>query len=387
MMKVGVAKEIAANERRVALVPDAVKKLQEAGLTLLVEKGAGVAASFPDQAYAEAGARVVTTAALYSGADVILRINKPSADEFKLLHQGHVVIGMFSPLLDPQGMASLARRGITTISLDAIPRTLTRSQDMDALTSQANVAGYKAVLIAASAYGRFFPLLTTAAGTARPANVLVLGVGVAGLQAIATARRLGAVVRAYDVRRDTKEQAESLGAQFVILQSAVDASGEGGYARPLTPEEQAAQLAEMNDIIAAQDVVITTAQVPGRRPPVLVTKGAVERMRPGSIVVDLAAGDLGGNCELSRPGKVVTSPNGVEIHAPANLPASMPAGASLFYSRNISNLLLNFVKDGELSLDFEDEVTAATVITHAGRVVQQATLSLLQNAPKGGLRA
>jgi NAD(P) transhydrogenase subunit alpha len=387
MMKVGVAKEMAASERRVALVPDAIRKLHEAGLTVVVEKGAGVAAAFPDSAYVEAGARIVTTAALYSGSDVILRVNKPSADEFKQLHQGQVVIGMLSPLLDPQGMQAMARRGITAISLDAIPRTLTRSQDMDALTSQANVAGYKAVLIAASTFGRFFPLLTTAAGTAKPANVLVLGVGVAGLQAIATARRLGAVVRAYDVRKDTKEQAESLGAQFVVLQSAVDASGEGGYARPLTPEEQAAQLAEMNDVIAAQDVVITTAQVPGRRPPVLVTKGAVERMRSGSIVVDLAAGDLGGNCELSRPGKVVTSANGVEIHAPANLPASMPAGSSIFYSRNITNLLLNFVEEGQLKLDFEDEVTAATVITHAGRVVQQATLSLLQNAPKGGLRA
>jgi NAD(P) transhydrogenase subunit alpha len=386
-MRVGVAKEMAANERRVALVPKGVRRLEEAGLTVLVEKGAGVAASFPDRAYADAGAKMVTTAALYSSSDVILRINKPSAEEFQLLRQGQVLIGMFSPLLDPQGITALARRGLTTVSLDAIPRTLTRSQDMDALTSQANVAGYKAVLIAANAFGRFFPLLTTAAGTARPANVLVLGVGVAGLQAIATARRLGAVVKAYDVRQDTKEQAESLGAQFVILKSAVDASGEGGYARPLTSEEQAAQLAEMNDIIAAQDIVITTAQVPGRRPPVLVTWGAVERMRPGSVIVDLAAGDLGGNCELSKPGKVVISPNRVEIHAPSNLPASMPAAASDFYSRNISNLLLGMVKDGQLNLDFEDEVTAATVITHAGRVVQQATLSLLRHAPKGGLRA
>jgi len=386
-MKVGVAKEMAANERRVALVPKGVRRLQEAGLTVLVEKGAGVAASFPDQVYADEGAKMVTTAALCSGSDVILRINKPSAEEFKLLRQGQVLIGMFFPLLDPQGMTTLARRGLTTVSLDAIPRTLTRSQDMDALTSQLNVAGYKAVLIAANAFGRFFPLLTTAAGTARPANVLVLGVGVAGLQAIATARRLGAVVKAYDVRQDTKEQAESLGAQFVVLQSAVDASGEGGYARPLTPEEQAAQLAEMNDVIAAQDIVITTAQVPGRRPPVLVTRVAVERMRAGSVIVDLAAGELGGNCELSRPGKVVTSANRVEIHAPANVPASMPTAASNFYSRNISNLLLGLVKDGQLNLDFEDEVTAATVITHAGRVVQQATLSLLKHAPKGGLRA
>jgi len=217
--------------------------------------------------------------------------------------------------------------------------------------------------------------------------VLVLGVGVAGLQAIATARRLGAMVKAYDVRRDTKEQAESLGAQFVTLKSAVDATGEGGYARSLTPEEQAAQQAELNGIIATSDIVITTAQVPGRRPPVLLTRAAVEGMKTGSVVVDMAASELGGNCELSKPGKIVTSPNGVEIHAPLNLPASMPTGASIFYSRNISNLLLNFIVDGNINLDFDDAVTAATVITYDGKVVQPATLKLLQPAPKGGAQA
>jgi NAD(P) transhydrogenase subunit alpha len=296
-------------------------------------------------------------------------------------------MGMLGPLLDPSGMAEMARLGLTAVSLDAIPRTVSRSQTMDALSSQANVAGYKAVLIAAESFGRFFPLLTTAAGTAKPANVLVLGVGVAGLQAIATARRLGAVVKAYDVRRETREQAESLGAQFVALKAVDDGAGQGGYARALTPQEQAAQQAELNDIIAAQDIVITTAQVPGRKPPVLVSRAAVEAMRPGSIIVDIAAGDLGGNCELSNPGKVTVTPNGVEIHAPANLPSSMPTGASVFYSRNISNLLLNFVKAGELSFDFEDEITAATVITYGGKVVQRATLQLLQPPAKGGAKA
>lgn len=386
-MKVGVARETAPEERRVALVPDAVKKLLDANLTVLVERGAGAAASFSDQSYVDAGAKIVTTAALYSTSDVILRIHRPSPDEAKLLHEGQVVIGLLGPLIDPHAMAGLARQKVTAISLDAIPRTLSRSQGMDALSSQANVGGYKAVLIAANAFGRYFPLLTTPAGTAKPANVLVLGVGVAGLQAIATARRLGAMVKAYDVRRDTKEQAESLGAQFVTLKSAIDATGQGGYARALTPEEQAAQQAELNAIIATSDVVITTAQVPGRRPPVLLTKAAVEGMKAGSVVVDMAAGELGGNCELSKPGKVVTSINGVEIHAPVNLPASMPTGASIFYSRNISNLLLNVVAEGSLHLDFEDEVTAATVITNEGKVVQAATLNLLQPASKGGAQA
>jgi H+-translocating NAD(P) transhydrogenase subunit alpha len=386
-MKVGVAREIAPEERRVALVPDAIQKLRDANITVLVERGAGAAASFPDQSYVDAGAKVVSTTTLYSSSDVILRIHRPTPDETKLLHEGQVVIGLLAPLLDPRAMAALARLNVTAISLDAIPRTLSRSQGMDALSSQANVGGYKAVLIAANAFGRYFPLLTTPAGTAKPANVLVLGVGVAGLQAIATARRLGAMVKAYDVRRDTKEQAESLGAQFVTLKSAIDATGQGGYARSLTAEEQAAQQDELNGIISASDIVITTAQVPGRRPPVLVTRAAVEAMKTGSVIVDMAASDLGGNCELSRPGKIVTSGNGVEIHAPLNLPASMPTGASIFYSRNISNLLLSFVADGSINLDFDDEVTAATVITHGGKVVQAATLKLLQPAPKGGDQA
>jgi NAD(P) transhydrogenase subunit alpha len=379
-MKVGVARETAADERRVALVPEALGKLTAAGLEILVEAGAGGGAAIPDQAYVDAGATIVTTANLYTSADVILRVRKPVGDEVSSLRRDQVVIGLLAPLLDPALMQTLADAGVTAISLDAIPRTLSRAQSMDALSSQANVGGYKAVLIAANTYGRYFPLLTTAAGTAKPANVLILGIGVAGLQAIGTARRLGAVVSAYDVRPETAEQAESLGARFVRLKTTIDATGSGGYARELTAEERAAQQAELNEVIANQDVIITTAQVPGRKPPVLVTADAVGAMRSGSVIVDMAASELGGNCELSRAGETVTSDNGVEIVAPENLPASMPASASQFYARNISALLLNMVKDGALALDLEEEVTRATVITHGGSVVSETVRNLLDRA-------
>jgi NAD(P) transhydrogenase subunit alpha len=376
-MKVGVAKETAPGERRVALVPEALGKLTAAGLEILVEAGAGAGAAFPDQAYADAGATVVSTVELYGQSDVILRIQKPAASEISVMRAGQTVLGLLQPLIDPQTAAALAKHGVTAISLDAIPRTLSRAQSMDALSSQANVGGYKAVLIAANEFGRYFPLLTTAAGTAKPANVLILGIGVAGLQAIGTARRLGAVVKAYDVRPETREQAESLGAQFVKLKTTIDATGSGGYARELTAEERAAQQAELNEVIGGMDIVITTAQVPGRKPPVLVTADAVRRMKPGSVIVDMAASALGGNCELSRAGQTVTTDNGVRIISPDNLPATMPAGASAFYTRNISALLLGMVKDGQLNLDFEDEVTKSTVITRDGAVVAEAVKKLL----------
>ncbi|MDP8905555.1 MAG: Re/Si-specific NAD(P)(+) transhydrogenase subunit alpha [Chloroflexota bacterium] len=380
-MKIGVARERAPNERRVALVPDALARLTATGAEVLVEEGAGDAAAFPDAAYVAAGASVVPTKRLYEESDVILLVQRPSPDEAKKLRRGQVVIGMLQPLLDPAAMEKLAAAGVTAISLDALPRTLSRAQVMDALSSQANVGGYRAVLVAAEAYGRYFPLLTTAAGTAKPANVLVLGVGVAGLQAIATARRLGALVKAYDVRAETREQAESLGAQFLVLKSVADASGAGGYARELTADERAAQQRELNDHIAGMDVIITTAQVPGRRPPLLVTADAVRGMKPGSVIVDMAASTLGGNVELSKPDERVVTDNQVTIIAPTNLPATMPAGASQFYARNISALLLHFLKDGQMSYEFDDEITAATVITHDGAVVQPQTRALLEPQP------
>jgi len=383
-MKVGVLKETLPGERRVALVPDVVGKLKAAGVDVVVESGAGLGSSAPDSMYVDAGASIASTADVYAHCDVLLKVQKPTDDEIALLRPGQTLVGLLSPLLDPRRMKSLAEKGVTAISLDAIPRTLSRAQTMDVLSSQANIAGYKAVLVAAEEFGRYFPLLTTAAGTAKPANVLILGIGVAGLQAIGTARRLGAVVKAYDVRPETREQAESLGAQFVVLKSAIDATGAGGYARALTPEEQAAQQSELNAVIGAQDVVITTAQVPGRKPPVLVTAAAVRGMKPGSVIVDMAASALGGNCELSRVGERVVTDGGVTIIAPENLPATVPISASQFYARNVSALLLHLLKDGALDIELTEEITAGVVITYGGQVVQPATAKLLAAQPAGG---
>ena len=376
-MKVGVPKETLPGERRVALVPEALGKLKAAGIEILVERGAGTAAAFPDAAYEEAGATIVSADEVYAKADCVVKIQKPSEAEAAQLRSGQALVGLLSPLIDPGLMQQLADRGVTAISLDAIPRTLSRAQTMDVLSSQANIAGYKAVLVAAESFGRYFPLLTTAAGTAKPANVLILGIGVAGLQAIGTARRLGAVVKAYDVRPETKEQAESLGAQFVTLKTAIDATGTGGYARELTAEERAAQQAELNAVIGGMDVVITTAQIPGRKPPVLVTADAVRAMKPGSLIVDMAASALGGNCELSKAGETIATENGVTIISPDNLPATVPVSASQFYARNLQQLLLHLVKDGQLALDPAEEITAGVLITHGGKVVQPATAKLL----------
>src|SRR5690242_11181988 len=288
-MKVGVVKEVTPGERRVALTPDAVGRLGPGGIDVLVESGAGDGAWFPDSAYAEAGATVVSRGELLTAAEAIVTVGKPEGTVLAGLRAGQAVFGMLAPLTDPDLAAGLAARGVTAISLDGLPRTLSRAQQMDALTSQSNVAGYKAVLVAASAFGRFFPLLITAAGTARPAKVLVLGTGVAGLQAIGTARRLGAVVTGYDVRPSSKSEVESLGATFLELKSVTSAAGEGGYARELTEDERRAQQVELSSHIAAHDVVITTAQVPGRRPPLLVTEDTVKAMAAGSVIVDMSA--------------------------------------------------------------------------------------------------
>jgi len=386
-MKAAVVKETTPGERRVALVPDAVAKLRPAGIDVLVERGAGQGAWFTDSAYAEAGATIVGTAELFAAADVVLTVTKPSPEQVDRMSKGQAIIGMLAPLTDPKLAAALAAKGVTAVSLDQMPRTLSRTQPMDALSSQANVAGYKAALVAAAAFGRFFPLLITAAGTAPPAKVLVLGTGVAGLQAIGTARRLGAVVSGYDVRPSSKTEVESLGATFVELTAGVSAAGEGGYARELTPEERAAQQEELAGHIARHDVVITTAQVPGRRPPLLVTDSAIKAMSPGSVIVDMGASALGGNVTGSAPGETVVTSNGITIIGADNLPATMPTAASNAYSRNISALLLHMTADGTLAIDTNDEIQAGVVIAHDGKVVQEAAARLqpAETLTKGGV--
>jgi H+-translocating NAD(P) transhydrogenase subunit alpha len=362
---VGVRREDAAGERRVALVPDGVRRLAGAGYAVLVEDDAGAAAWLPNAAYAAAGAEIVAREELYGRSSVLLCVGRPNP---AWLHSGQVVIGLLAPRLEPSYADGLVARGVTAYSLDGIPRTLSRAQGMDALSSQANIAGYKAVLVAANAFDRYFPLLITAAGTAKPAEVLVLGAGVAGLSAIGTARRLGAVVRGYDVRPAAQGEIESLGATAVRLNSVADASGEGGYARALTPDEQQAQQRELAEVVARHDVVIATAQVPGRRPPLLVTEEAVKAMAPGSVLVDLAASPLGGNVAGSEPGRTVVTDNGVTVIGADNLPADLATAASSAYSRNISALLAHIVRDGAVAVDPTDEIQAGVLVCHQGQV-------------------
>src|SRR5262252_4431417 len=383
-MKVGVLKETAPGERRVALVPEMLARLRGAGLDMLVQSGAGDGAWFADSAYAEAGAAIVSRTELLADADIVVGIGRPDEAVIAALRPGQALLGMLNPLVDPALAAALAARGVTAISLDGLPRTLPRAQGMDALTSQANVAGYKAALVAAAAFGRFFPLLITAAGTARPAKVLVLGTGVAGLQAIGTTKRLGAVVSAYDVRPQTKAEVESLGATFIELSSVGPAAGEGGYARALTEDERQAQQAELAGHIARHDVVITTAQVPGRRPPLLVTEEAIKAMAAGSVVVDMGAGPLGGNVAGSVPDAETVTENGVTVVGAGGLAATVPTAASAAFARNVTALLLHMVADGELAIDLSDEIQAGVVITHDGAIVQAATAALLAKNPTGG---
>jgi H+-translocating NAD(P) transhydrogenase subunit alpha len=371
-MKVAVLRETAPGERRVSLVPEAVTKLRAADLEVLVESGAGGGAWLSDDAFTEAGASIATRREIEQSADVIVMVGRPDEEAIAGFRQGQAVLGMLAPLADPGFARRLAETGVTALSLDLIPRTLPRAQQMDALTSQANIAGYKAAVLAADTFGRFFPLLITAAGTARPAKVLVLGTGVAGLQAIGTARRLGAVVSAYDVRPETKTEAESLGATFIELTSVGSASGEGGYARALTEDERQAQQDELAGHISRHDVVITTAQVPGRRPPLLVTSHALKAMAAGSVIVDMGASPLGGNVAGSQAGETVVTENGVTIVGATNLASTMPAAASAMYARNMSSLLLYLVKDGVLAVDLSDELQRGIVITYEGRVVHPA---------------
>jgi NAD(P) transhydrogenase subunit alpha len=365
-MQIGVPKESAAGERRVALVPEVLRKLAAQGHQVVVERGAGAAAMIPDRQFEEAGAALADDPAAVWGSDVVVKVAPPSAEEIARLKKGGVVIGFLAPLTNAEGVRALAAAGVTSFAMEAVPR-ISRAQSMDALSSQANIAGYRAALIGAQEMGRFYPMLMTAAGTIRPATVLVLGAGVAGLQAIATARRLGAVLQGFDVRAAVKEQVESLGAHFLEFDLGGDLEGAGGYAKELTPEQQARQQELMAEAIGKVDVVITTALVPGRRAPILVTEAAVKKMKPGSVIVDLA-GEAGGNCELSEPGKTVIR-HDVKIVAPLNVPSTMAEHASQLYARNVQALLELMIQEGELKLDFEDEIIAGACVTRDGEIV------------------
>ncbi|HEV3376872.1 MAG TPA: Re/Si-specific NAD(P)(+) transhydrogenase subunit alpha [Thermoleophilaceae bacterium] len=373
-MNVSVPKETASGERRVALVPEVAERLAKGGVSVTIERGAGEPAHHPDDAYEGAGA---TLGDGFSG-EVVAKVAPPSREEIGRLGRGTVLIGFLQPLTAHDTVRALAEAGVTSFAMEAIPR-ITRAQSMDALSSQATVGGYRAALIAAQQLPRFFPMLTTAAGTVRPAKVLVLGAGVAGLQAIATARRLGAVVQAFDVRAAVKEQIESLGARFVELDMGLeDAEAAGGYARQLTDEEQQRQRELLAVEIGKVDAVVSTAAVPGRPAPLLVTEQAVRNMKPGSVIVDLAA-ETGGNCELTEPGETVVR-EGVTIVGPLNLPSSMPDHASSLYARNVQSLLELMVDEGDLSLDFEDEILEGACITREGEIVHEGAKQAAEKA-------
>jgi len=365
-MKIGVPKETAEGERRVALVPDVVKALTAKEIEVAVEPGAGAGARHSDDEFSEAGARVNGDV---WGSDVLLKVTPPTGEEVGRLKRGQILIGFLQPLTNPDLAKSLAEQGVTSFAMESIPR-ITRAQSMDALSSQANLGGYMSVLIAARESGRLFPMMTTAAGTIPPAKVLVLGAGVAGLQAIATAKRLGGVVTGFDVRSVVKEQVQSLGGRFLEVDAVKDAEGEGGYARPLTDEENERLREELAEAAKRQDVIITTAQIPGRPAPLLITADAVRGMAHGSVIVDLAA-ETGGNCELSKPGETVEE-EGVKIIGPVNLPSEMAWDASALYAKNLQNLVELMIDDeGNLKLDMEDEVIAGACLTKDGEIVNE----------------
>ena len=374
-MLVGVPKETAEGERRVALVPEVVRRLSGHGVEVVVEAGAGAGAMIPDALYEQAGASVAGAAEVWA-APVVAKVAPPSSEEVAQLKAGGVLIAFLAPLSNAESTQALAKAGVTAFAMEAIPR-ISRAQAMDALSSQSNVAGYRAALLGAEHLGRFFPMLMTAAGTIPPAKVLVLGAGVAGLQALATARRLGAQTTGYDVRPEVAEQVRSLGASWLDL--GIEAAGEGGYARELTDQEKAAQQQALTDAIKGFDVVITTALVPGRPAPKLVTAEAVEGMKPGSVIIDLA-GETGGNCELTTPGET-TVEHDVTIASPLNLPAAMPEHASQLYARNVQALLeLMLDEEGALKLDFDDEIIAGACITRDGEIVNAGAKALVEGS-------
>jgi NAD(P) transhydrogenase subunit alpha len=378
-MKIGVPRETFADERRVALVPGVIASLKAKGAEVLVESGAGTAAGFTDSAYADKGAQVVSREQLFSDADVIAQVR--AGGDLAGLRSGQTVVAFLDPLGSPKAMLELAATGVTAFSIELMPR-ITRAQSMDALSSQATVAGYKAVLVAAERLPRMFPMLMTAAGTITPARVFVLGAGVAGLQAIATAKRLGAVVEAYDVRPAVKEQVQSVGAKFVELPLETGAAeGTGGYAAAQDESFYRKQREVLAKVVAASDVVITTAAIPGQKSPVLITREMVTHMAPGSVIVDLAA-ERGGNCEATKADEVVEI-NGVTVLGPTNLPATVPYHASQMYAKNISAFLLHLMKDGVLAVDREDEITRETLVAQGGEVVHERVKKLLADSGNG----
>jgi NAD(P) transhydrogenase subunit alpha len=371
-VRIGVPKETASGETRVALVPAVAEKYKALGAEVLIESRAGQLSHLRDEEYA--AATVVATAAEAFAADVVLKVDPPSSAEAELLHDGSVVVGLLQPYKAFDAIRELRDRRVTSFALELLPR-ISRAQAMDALTSQASIAGYKAVLMSACMAGRYFPMLTTPAGTLRPAKVLVLGVGVAGLQAIATARRLGAVVEAYDVRAVTREQVQSLGGRFI--DTGIDAETEGGYARELTAEEKAKAQEIVDQHIVEADAVITTAAIPGRPSPKLISAAVVEKMKPGAVIIDMAA-EGGGNCELTRPGEQYNHPNGVFIYGPLNIPGMLPVHASDQYARNLMHFLTPFIKEGELALDWDDEILSGSVLTRDGAIVNDAVRTLVE---------
>ncbi len=377
-MRVAVLKEARSTENRVALVPLGVRALVKRGLTVTVQSGAGETSGISDLIYREAGAEIATNAQdTLKDAEVVLVVNPPPSNELDFLSEGSILVGFLDPLSNSDLVSRLVELNVTGISMELVPR-ITRAQSMDALSSQATVAGYKAVLLAANHLPKFLPMFTTAAGTIRPAKALILGAGVAGLQAIATARRLGAVVEAFDVRPAVKEQVESLGASFLESEEEVTAEGEGGYAKELTEDQHHKELELIGDALADTDIVITTAQIPGREAPVLITEDMVKTMKYGSVIVDLAS-ESGGNCELSKAGETVLA-HGVQILGPSNLPTSIPVHSSQMYSKNIVTLISEFLgDDGELQLDFENDVVGPSTVTHGGEVRNERVQSAMQS--------
>jgi NAD(P) transhydrogenase subunit alpha len=374
-MQIGVPRQSGSAERRVSITPDVATRLAKQTFSVVIESGAGADAGFPDHLYEEAGATIGDAATAW-GAEVVVCLSSPGDDQIGLLRRGGILLGLLEPLDKPERMEKLAAAGVTTLAFETLPRT-TRAQPMDVLSSQATAAGYQAVLVAATTHGKFFPMLTTAAGTIRPTKALVLGAGVAGLQAIATAKRLGAIVSAYDVRAAAAEQVESLGARFVHLEiEQQDETKTGGYARELEADAQQRLLMQLGEYVARHDVVISTAAIPGRRAPVLITREMVEHMAPGSVIVDLAA-STGGNCELSKADEVVLH-HGVTILAPTDLVSGVATHASQMYARNASAVLVHLLQEEGVVIDFEDEITAGLCITHHGRVVNERVSSMLE---------